>query len=410
MSFWLPFSFALFFCVWCIATLVRRQWMEREQFTFPLVQLPYELTREPSLGRVFPPLFYNFPLWIGVGISALIHTLCGLQVYYPSVPAFRRSRILGEYLRGFPWDAIRWTGFYIYPAAIGLTYLLTSEVAFSLWFFYLLERAQQILFAYRGWTGRGFSASEFVQYQQVGAVIGLLAIITYAARTHWREIWLKAIGKMPELDDSDEPLPYPIAFWGLAFISLLLWLLLICLGVHPLLAANFLLMSYGFYLAVSWIATNGGMVMVQMRILPMDTIIAVLGSKRFSARSIIISCLLQEAHAYDLRETLMPSLLNAMKMADLTQVRKRPLLQIGMIGVIIAAFVSLYAWLNLCYTKGAVTLTKTATFNWHANYPWRLAGQYIDPGEQPNTFHITGMVVGLGIFVWLYIMRLQFIW
>jgi hypothetical protein len=35
LAFWLPFAFGLFFAVFCLATLLRKQWMEREQFTFP---------------------------------------------------------------------------------------------------------------------------------------------------------------------------------------------------------------------------------------------------------------------------------------------------------------------------------------------------------------------------------------
>jgi hypothetical protein len=408
LSFWLPFAFALFFAVFCLATLLRRQWTEREQFTFPLVQLPYELTKEPPLGRTLPPLLYNLPLWVGFFASALLHTLCGLNTYFPSVPAIRRFRSLGEYLTGFPWDAIAGTGLHIYPAAIGLTYLLTTEVAFSLWFFYVLERLQQLLFAFYGWTGLGYSATDFVQYQQVGAVLGLLVIVVYAARGHWRQVALKALGRLRHLDDSDEPLPYAVAFWGFVLTTVALFAVLVGLGMNPLLAATFLLMAFGFYLAVSWIATNGGMVMVQMRILPFDPLVALFGTKRFDARSILTMCLLQEAFTYDQRETLMPSLLNAMKMGQLAGLRLRPLMAWGAAGIVIAAFVSLYAWLKLGYTKGAVTLTKTATFFWHANFPYMLAAQYINPGMDANPFRMTGMVVGFFGFVGLFLLRWHF--
>jgi hypothetical protein len=413
LAFWLPFAFVLFFAVFCLATLLRKQWMEREQFTFPLVQLPYELAKEPPLGKLLPPLLYNPSLWVGFFSSALLHTLCGLNTYFPNVPAIRRSRSLGEYISGFPWDAIAGTGIHIYPAAIGLTYLLTTEVAFSLWFFYILERLQQLLFAYYGWSGLGYSATDFVQYQQVGAVLGLLFIIAYSARTHWKQVIAKALrsakpNEAVSLRDEDEPMPYAFAFWGFTFATLGMFALLVALGMNALLAATFIVMAYGFYLAVSWIATNGGMVMVQMRILPFDPIVAIFGTKRFSPRSILMMCLLQEAFTYDQREVLMPSLLNAMKMAQLSGLRQRQLIVWGAIAVVAAALVSLYAWLKLGYTKGAVTLTKTATFFWHANYPYMLASQYIDPGMEPNWFRVNGMIVGLVGFVGLYLLRLQF--
>ncbi|MFN3420511.1 MAG: DUF6785 family protein [Armatimonadota bacterium] len=413
LAFWLPFAFAFFFALFCLATLLRRQWMEREQFTFPLVQLPYELTREPASGKLLPPLLYSPALWVGFFATSLLHTFCGLNTYFPNVPAVRRSRSLGEYISGFPWDAIAGTGIHIYPAAIGLTYLLTTEVAFSLWFFYVLERVQQLLFAYYGWSGLGYSATDFVQYQQVGAVLGLIFIIAYAARSHWKQVIAKSLpftrAHANELaDDSEEPMPYAFAFWGFVFTSLGLFVVLVALGMDTLLALTFLVMAYGFYLAVSWIATNGGMVMVQMRILPFDPLVAIFGTKRFSPKGILTMCLLQEAFTYDQREFLMPSILNGMKMAQLSGLKQRPLMFWGAIAVVLAAFVSLYAWLKLGYTKGAVTLTKTATFFWHANYPYMLAAQYIDPGMTPNWFRVNGMIVGLVGFIGLYLLRLQF--
>ncbi len=413
LAFWLPFAFAFFFALFCLATLLRRQWMEREQFTFPLVQLPHELTREPASGKLLPPLLYSPALWVGFFATSLLHTFCGLNTYFPNVPAIRRSRSLGEYISGFPWDAIAGTGIHIYPAAIGLTYLLTTEVAFSLWFFYVLERVQQLLFAYYGWSGLGYSATDFVQYQQVGAVLGLLFIIAYAARIHWKQVIAKSLpftkANTDELaDDSDEPMPYAFAFWGFVFTSLGLFVVLVALGMDALLAATFIVMAYGFYLAVSWIATNGGMVMVQMRVLPFDPLVAIFGTKRFSPKGILTMCLLQEAFTYDQREFLMPSILNAMKMAQLSNLKQRPLMAWGAIAIAIAAIVSLHAWLKLGYTKGAVTLTKTATFFWHANYPYMLAAQYIDPGMMPNWFRVNGMIVGLVGFIGLYILRLQF--
>jgi hypothetical protein len=72
------------------------------------------------------------------------------------------------------------------------------------------------LFAYYGWSGLGYSATDFVQYQQVGAILGLLFIIAYAARTHWKQVVAKALGSAKpneavSLRDEDEPMPYAFA-------------------------------------------------------------------------------------------------------------------------------------------------------------------------------------------------------
>lgn len=406
LNFWVPFGVALLFGVFCLATLLRRQWTEREHFTFPLVQVPLELIRR-SKGESFPTLFRHRPFWFGFLASVGFHTLSGLKLYFPAVPAPRRIRRLGEYLYGFPWDSIRWTFLNIYPAGIGLTYLLTTEVAFSLWFFFILERLQQVLFTLMGRQAFGMSATDFVQYQQLGAIFGLFFVVLYGAKEHWRQVWGVAVGKRK--GDEEEPLPYPVAFWGLWVISAFLIWWQIRGGVSPLLAASFIVMAFGFYVAAGWIASNGGLLMVQMRILPHDPIWATLGSRRFSPRDIIVSFLLQKAFTYDLRETLMPSLLNAFKLADEVGIRRRCVGLWGMVLIALAIPVSLVTWLKLCYNVGGITM-EGSTFNWHVIHPFLLMAQAIDPGLQPNVVRGAGLLLGSFLFVGCFLLRRWLVW
>ncbi|GBC98973.1 hypothetical protein HRbin17_01494 [bacterium HR17] len=408
LMFWTPLGAALVLATACTAALVRRQWTDYEHFVFPLVQLPAELVQSPVKGWC-PPLMTQPAFWCGFGASALFHTLCGLNAYYPAIPAPQRVRRLGDYLTGFPWDAIAGTFVNIYPAAIGLTYLLTSDIAFSLWFFYLLERLQQVVFAYYGWTGLGYSATDFVQYQQVGAVLGLLSVIVYAGRTHWRQVVAAAVKWRRRSDgaaheDTDEPLPYTAAVWGGIASAGFICVWLMARGVSGLLAVTFVAMTLGFYVAAAWIASNSGLLMVQMRILPHDPVWALLGSRRFSPRDVIVSFLLQEAFAYDLRETLMPSLLNAMKMADMAKLSRRQVMAWGMGLIALSVPVALWMWLRLCYTYGGVNL-EPSTFQWHAFHPYLLTVQAIDPGLQPNAVRATGMAAGFAVFVGSFALR-----
>ena len=43
---WTGFLMTLLFCFYCVATLVRRQWVENERLIFPIVQIPLEITRD----------------------------------------------------------------------------------------------------------------------------------------------------------------------------------------------------------------------------------------------------------------------------------------------------------------------------------------------------------------------------
>ncbi|MDA1192622.1 MAG: hypothetical protein O3A46_13195, partial [Candidatus Poribacteria bacterium] len=62
---WTVFFTAFAFTALCLNVLVRRQWMEHEKLTYPLTQLPFEMTQENPLA------FYMRPaLWVGFGIGA----------------------------------------------------------------------------------------------------------------------------------------------------------------------------------------------------------------------------------------------------------------------------------------------------------------------------------------------------
>jgi hypothetical protein len=61
MVWWTLFLSALAFTTICINAIIRKQWIEREKLTYPLVQLPFEMTREDA-GKTF---FRNRLLWIG---------------------------------------------------------------------------------------------------------------------------------------------------------------------------------------------------------------------------------------------------------------------------------------------------------------------------------------------------------
>ena len=62
---WTGFTVVLVFVMICLSVLLRPLWSERERLTFPIIQLPLELT-DPDT-----PLLRNRLLWVGFGAAAL---------------------------------------------------------------------------------------------------------------------------------------------------------------------------------------------------------------------------------------------------------------------------------------------------------------------------------------------------
>src|SRR5579871_2956097 len=85
---WGIFVALLLFSFLCLATLLRRQWVDNEKLTFPLVQLPLEMVRSEAGPGGAPPLLRNRITWFGFAVPALLFGFNGLHQWYPTVPDF----------------------------------------------------------------------------------------------------------------------------------------------------------------------------------------------------------------------------------------------------------------------------------------------------------------------------------
>ncbi len=150
---------AIAFAAACLglAGLVRQRWLEEERLRFPLAEVPLEL-----LGRGGD--FWRDRLaWAGLLVPFFIYGLNGLHHYLLFPGEIPLSFDLGEVLVEEPWNAMapptsRWV-FSFSPLLIGLVYLLSVEVAFSTWFFFLLTRLQ---FLAAQAMGRSEDAGSFI--------------------------------------------------------------------------------------------------------------------------------------------------------------------------------------------------------------------------------------------------------
>jgi hypothetical protein len=116
----------------CLGVMLRAQWAEREALSFPLLRLPLELTDESRGHNAF---FKNPLVWVGVGIAVFIEGLNGLNLYFPEVPNVPLGLNTGMFFTEAPWNQLGPTQANIYLVIIAVSFLLTSEVSFSLWFF-----------------------------------------------------------------------------------------------------------------------------------------------------------------------------------------------------------------------------------------------------------------------------------
>lgn len=225
---WTLFGLLLAWCTICIAAILRRQWVENERLIFPLNYVPLAMT-DPTGGApatAANPFFRNRLMWLGFAVPTVLHAFNSLHYYWPSLPELKiREVAIDAGLTARPWNAARPISIWFYPMAVGMTYLLSHDISFSLWFFYFVGKAEAVLGSAVGLTGGGGKLANFpfIEEQSSGALLMLSLVSLYSARRHLKQLWLLATlsGGEDNRAWKCEALSPPVAIWGL-FIGLAL--------------------------------------------------------------------------------------------------------------------------------------------------------------------------------------------
>jgi len=208
---WGVFTLGLIFVMLCINSLLRRQWAEQERLTYPIIQLPLELTERTG------GFFRNRLMWIGFGIAAGISVINGLSYFFPTIPQIpvKRQRIT-HLFTDKPWNMMGSVTLSFYPFVIGIGFLIPLDLLFSAWFFYWAYKFQLIFTGMMGW--RQYARVPFYSEQAFGAIIGMSIFVFWAGREHFLRILRGVWTGVTERDDSGqnrEPLSYRTLVLGL---------------------------------------------------------------------------------------------------------------------------------------------------------------------------------------------------
>lgn len=172
---WGTFALLLLGSFYCLNLLFKDHWIKAERLSFPVAQIPLELTSEKG------DIFKNKLFWIAFAFSGGLDAWHGLHFFFPYLPDLNTRWDIAPYIRTPPWNAIGWTPLCFYPFAVGLAYFIPLDLAFSSWFFYLFWKFQLVFrsaFAMEPMPGPYQSA------QSSGAWIGIGLIALLGARKH----------------------------------------------------------------------------------------------------------------------------------------------------------------------------------------------------------------------------------
>jgi Family of unknown function (DUF6785)/Domain of unknown function (DUF6784) len=434
---WTVLVMAAVWVMLCLSVLVQRQWIDRERLSFPLVALPLAIARQEP-GTTVNSYFRSPLMWAGFAVPVLLHTMMGLHQYYPSVPTFQFRHINAvEQIQQAPWNAIRSLDVTFYPLLVGISYLLTLDVSFSVWFFYLLRKLSPVLGAQTGWseltTPNGL-VFPFADQQATGAWIAVVATTLWLGRRHLvsvvrQAIWGTAARRPPPGNASPHPgaprsvvggqrwaveddtaLSYRAALLGAlgGLAVLVLWMT--AAGMAPGVALTFFALFFCWCLALSRIRAEAGMGGLTGPMTPQETMFLFEGTATYGLRNLTLL-----AHSrwmvHDLRALpcVMPSQLEDLKMADAAGLNGRSMAAALMFAIFVSAIIAYVVLIPVVYHYGGVTMNRQRFYEVPTE-PFRQLASVLATPRVPDR---AGMgAVGFGAFFTLFLsfMRLRFLW
>lgn len=339
---WTLLLFILIFTMICLNIILRRQWIEKERLSYPIIQLPLELAR----GHIFKHRL----LWLGFAIAASLDLINGLHFLFPAIPEIPVRRYeIGQLFTQKPWNAIGWTPIFVLPFAVGMGFLIPLEMSFSLWFFYIFWKLERILGNIWGWES--LPRFPYIGPQATGAYLALIVLALWAARRHFWFVLRCCFKAQPK--EPDEPLSYRAAVIGLLLgggglillsvqAGMALWTVFAYFGVYFLLA-----------MSVSRVRAEVGPPTHEMFIVtPHDFLAQTIGTRRFSQGSLTVIALYW-AFNRGYRAHPMPHILEGFKLAEQAPMSSRKLVAAMLFAVIIGILTTFWVYLDMAYKKGA---------------------------------------------------------
>ncbi len=195
---WSLFVFALLAVMGGINLFFRKQWTENEKLSYPILQVPTMLTTQAK------DLIYSRGFWIGFGIAAFIDLMNGLNALNPMLPAIPIVHVMNlqQFFPEPPWNAIGPAHVSFYPFAIGMSFFMPLDLAFSAWFFFFMWMGVRVFAAHIGMHGMvGFP---FVDEQTAGGYYAIAFMALWISRGHLKRLLWMLLGKEVEDVTADD--------------------------------------------------------------------------------------------------------------------------------------------------------------------------------------------------------------
>jgi hypothetical protein len=385
--------------------LIQRQWTQREKLGYPVVQLPLEMTRDGLNYRFFA----SRALWIGFGLAAAFDLYNGLHYFLPALPLIDIRHDGRHFIDtnswGKPWSALGRIWLPLYPFIVALSFLLPVDLSFSIWFFYLFRKAQEVLAA--AYPLPLAPELPYRNEQSMGAWVGLFAYALWVGRGYFAALGRSIVrGELSREMQSGEPLSHRAAF--LAVLGGGAYLVWFCLraGMSLPVVAVFFGFAFVLHIAITRMRAELGPPAHEMAGgMNSPTFLRDwVGTKALGPRNIVMFPFFWWFTGRGYRTTPMPVQLEGLKMGEVAGAEPQRLALAMLIAFILGPLLTFWAFLHLTYMHGDNPMIGHNRGQWEQMAAWL---QYPQPPSVPGLLF---MAVGAGLVAAMTWLRTHFLW
>jgi hypothetical protein len=403
---WILFILAFYEVTLCLGVLLRGQWVENERLVFPLTRLPLamieDVDKEDSLvGRLFKKRL----MWLGFAIPLVLQSWNSLNFYHD---AFQRIELYGSVvlLQGLVNLPFRLN----FPT-LGLAYLMSLNVSFSIWFFFLIGMIQHMIFARIGlqvgtsdiWNSGGAPPS--ILHEQMGGMFVLALFVLWTSRSHLKKLWKLALrGERAER----EILSPRVAFLGLilGIVFMIGWLVLTGMSLYVA-----LLLVFGaliVFIGLSRIVCEAGLSSCQAPMVPQAFITRGFGAEILGLKN-LTTLGFSTVWIGETTSNMMNAVIHSLKLISTEDRPSRALPWAILLAIVVGLAGSIWITMDMAYTYGGINL-----HNWYYSgvprWPFRYMASVANLPEDTFGSRMTFTSIGGIAMAVLLFLRQRFIW
>ena len=393
-----------------LASIVYKLWADEEHLAFPLTKLPLELVNSGTGGA--QDFLRNKLMWVGFAVPALVFGLNGMHAIWANVPQIKTMYSLS--FTSFPWSAASgWDYLVLSFAGVGFFYLLSSEMVFSLWFFFVLGRLQEVLgAAIVGNSTGAFHACgpQFISDQNAGMYFALVGLMVYNAWSRLRDTWRRQAEGDKEASNTLISFRTSAILIIAAMVGILIWWM-VNGGSAPMALFEFGLYLFFQAIIMARATAEAGVPMTEGSFTPFDVFRAFSPAVKVSPTDLTLLAFNSGMFVRDLRGMTLTGMFDAQNLADGVQMQRKKMVGVIVLAILFAMVVSAIGVISLTYVRGGTSMysyvygqwgNPTAGFNQHA--------ALLDGIEQTNPLRPIWIAAGALFCLFLGGMRRMYVW